>query len=77
MLEPIFPGEFTSNPLDAVVDLLEEQGLPFEELAESGSDDQIEWNADEAEFGTDKPDKEFQGNKRTIGRGTAQFPRVN
>ena len=41
VLEPIFPSEFTSNPLDAVVDLLEEQGLPFEELVESGSDDLI------------------------------------
>jgi len=53
-LEKIFPREFTINPLDNIADLLEEQGIPFEELPLSGWDDQIEWNRDEAHIGTDQ-----------------------
>jgi hypothetical protein len=53
-LEQIFPPEFTVNPLDTIADLLEEQGIPFEELPLSGRDDQIEWDRDEAHIGTDR-----------------------
>ncbi len=58
-LAGIFPEEFTANPLDAVADLLEEQGTPFEELPESGTDAEIEWNEDEAIVGREPPDPEF------------------
>jgi len=43
VLKDIFPPEFTSNPLDAVADLLEEQGIPFQELDEERADDKIDW----------------------------------
>ncbi len=52
-LVEIFPAEFSINPLDAIADLLEEQGVPFEELSESGTDDQIEWSPHDAIVGTD------------------------
>ena len=58
-LAAIFPEEFTVNPLDAIADLLEEQGTPFEELAESGTDAEIDWNENEAIVGKDPPDPEF------------------
>lgn len=41
-LAKIFSAPFTENPLDAVADLLEERGLPFEELFEIGTDAEIE-----------------------------------
>ena len=44
-LEPMFPPEFLSNPLVAVADRLEERGVPFEELPETGSDAHIPWDA--------------------------------
>lgn len=43
VLKDIFPPVFTSNPLDAVADLLEEQGIPFQELDEERTDDKIDW----------------------------------
>jgi hypothetical protein len=59
-LAKIFPAPFTENPLDAVADLLEERGLPFEELFESGADAEIEWIDHQALIGHDTPDTEFQ-----------------
>ncbi len=35
------PAEFLYNPVDEIHDLLEEQGLPFEELPDSGSDEDL------------------------------------
>jgi len=55
-LEKIFPEDYTANPLDPVADLKVDQGLPFEELAESGFDDRIEWDIDDAIVGADTPD---------------------
>lgn len=52
-LVSIFPESFRTNPLDTVADILEERGVPFEELPESGSDDTIEWSRDDAIVGTD------------------------
>jgi len=49
-----FPEEFTTNPLDAVVDLLEERGMPFEEVGYS--DERIEWDPETVLVGHDKPD---------------------
>ena len=37
------PGEFLHNPVDEIRDLLEENGLPFEELPESESDEDLQW----------------------------------
>lgn len=51
-----FPEQFTTNPLDAVVDLLEERGMPFEELGDS--DEQIEWDPEKVIVGHDEPDSE-------------------
>jgi hypothetical protein len=57
-LEAIFPRDFLANPLDAVADRLDEQGLPFEELPETGSDEGMKWDAQTAIRGTDPPDPE-------------------
>jgi len=59
-LAEIFPIEFSSNPFDPIIDLLEERGLPFEELSDSGSDAEIEWSEIGARRGNDPPDAEFQ-----------------
>jgi hypothetical protein len=37
------PNEFLTIPVDEIRDLLEERGMPFEELPESGSDENIPW----------------------------------
>jgi hypothetical protein len=55
-LATIFPAEFVANPFDGIADLLAERGVPFEELPESGFDDQIDWRSSEAILGRDKPD---------------------
>jgi hypothetical protein len=72
-LEAIFPGEFKLNPLDAIADLLEERGMPFEELPVSGTDDQIEWNPDEAIVGHDEPDSQYAGEKVERQLGTRRL----
>jgi len=58
-LAKIFSAPVTENPLDAVADLLEERGLPFEELFEIGTDAEIEWIDYQALIGHDIPDTEF------------------
>lgn len=55
-LKKVFPDYFTQNPLDAVADLLEERGMPFEEMKESGFDAEISWDRENAVIGTDDPD---------------------
>lgn len=40
-LQRVLPEEFLANPLRELRDLLEEQGLPFEELPESGFDEDL------------------------------------
>ncbi len=54
-LSVVFPVWFIENPLDAVPDLRQEYGLPFEELPESGLDEHIEWTREDALIGRDKP----------------------
>jgi hypothetical protein len=56
ILTQVLPAEFAENPLEAVVDLLEERGMPFEELAESGTDGALEWSREDAIEGFDEPD---------------------
>lgn len=55
-LTTIFPGDVTTNPLDAVADLLEERGMPFEEMKPSGFDVDITWDSENAKIGVDSPD---------------------
>jgi len=43
-LAKVLPPRFHAHPLADVADLLGEQGLPFVELPESGSDAAIEWD---------------------------------
>lgn len=52
-LAAIFPAEFQVDPLGTIADHLEEQGIPFEERPDTGSDAMIQWNPDEANIGTD------------------------
>jgi truncated hemoglobin YjbI len=54
-LRRIFPEEALRHPFEGMAQLLDESSLPFEELPESGSDDQITWSADTAILGTDPP----------------------
>lgn len=56
-LAKVLPPYFLENPLDAVTDLLEERGMPFEELPGSGVDSEITWSRDDAEIGFDEPEK--------------------
>ena len=55
-LREIFPESYVKNPLQDIADLLEEKGLPFIELDESGSDARIEWEPNAVITGTDSPD---------------------
>jgi hypothetical protein len=55
-LRPLFSPEYTTNPIDAVVDRLTAEGLPFEELATSGRDSELEWEPSEALIGRDPAD---------------------
>lgn len=52
-LSNVFPKEFTIDPLGAIADPLEEKGIPFAELPETGDDAAIQWNPDEAIIGRD------------------------
>lgn len=50
-LKKTMPAAFLAHPFDKVADLLEEQGLPFVELPESGNDAAIEWSPADAIVG--------------------------
>jgi hypothetical protein len=52
-LVKVFPEEFQVDPLAIIADRLEEQGIPFEELPETGSDAAIQWSHDAALIGAD------------------------
>ncbi len=41
-LEQAFPNELLKNPPEELQDLFEERGLPFQELSESGSDEDLD-----------------------------------
>jgi hypothetical protein len=45
------PQAFRKHPFEDVVDLLEERGLPFVELPDTGRDDELEWNPADAIVG--------------------------
>ena len=54
----IFPPEFTANPFDSIADQIEELGMSFEELRQTGLDAEIEWKESDALRGTDQPDEQ-------------------
>ncbi len=54
----IFPPQFASDPLAPLADPLEEKGVPFHELAESGNDDLLRWDPRHALVGHDVPDSQ-------------------
>jgi hypothetical protein len=54
-LRQVMPAYFQRHPFDDVIDLLEERGVPFVELPESGRDDELEWTAAEAIIGRTVP----------------------
>lgn len=46
-LKIVLPGYFLENPFDSVADRLEESGMPFEELPETGRDAEITWSPED------------------------------
>jgi hypothetical protein len=54
-LRQMFPEELLRNPLEGFAQLLDASSVPFEELPESGSDDQLTWSSDQVILGTDLP----------------------
>jgi hypothetical protein len=63
-LQTIFPQEFTANPFDSIADQIDELGMSFEELRQTGLDAEIDWKENEALRGSDRPDAE-------VGESTA------
>jgi hypothetical protein len=57
-LKSIFPAEFTANPFDSIADQIEELGMSFEELRQTGLDAEIEWKESDALRGADPPDEQ-------------------
>jgi hypothetical protein len=55
-LKAIFPQEFWGNPFDPIADQIEELGMSFEELKQTGLDAEIDWKGSDALRGTDSPD---------------------
>jgi hypothetical protein len=59
-LQPIFPQEFTANPFDSIADQVDELGMSFEELRQTGLDAEIDWKESEALRGADRPDSDVR-----------------
>jgi hypothetical protein len=55
-LKAVFPQEFWANPFDSIADQIEELGMSFSELKQTGLDAEIEWKESEALRGMDSPD---------------------
>jgi len=49
------PESFQKSPFEDVVDRVEELGVPFVELPETGHDDELEWNPADAHIGVKPP----------------------
>ena len=54
-LTKIMPEHFHQPPFENAAALLEEQGLPFIELPDTGSDEQLEWSLQDAIVGSAAP----------------------
>lgn len=59
LLSQVFPSYFSRNPLDELTDRLDEFGIPFEEVAETGIDELRSWEKEKSIIGYDRPDSEF------------------
>lgn len=55
-LMAIFPKGDTANPFDSIADPIEELGITFEELPQTGRDAELDWKESDALRGTDPPD---------------------
>jgi hypothetical protein len=55
-LKAIFPQEFWANPFDSIADQIEELGMSFSELRQTGLDAEIDWKESDALRGMDPPD---------------------
>lgn len=71
----LFPAQFQQNPFDPLVDLLDEYGIPFEELPEVGSDAELEWSEYGVQRGVATPDAEYRP-KSEIGRTSTLTPKT-
>jgi len=77
-LDEILPAQFLENPLDSIADLLEERGMPFEELESSGRDDRITWGPeDDPLIGNDPPDAPAEDVSGTVRPAEKPLPPVN
>ncbi len=43
-LDAAFPNDLKQDPLADLTNVMQQRGIPFEELPESGTDEKIEWN---------------------------------
>jgi len=74
VLARVLPAEFLQNPLDAVADLLQERGIPFEDVTDARSDTHIPWMRDAAIYGTDPADPEMSELRQgDVARGSAEL----
>jgi len=46
-----FPEHFTRNPLEDLTNVMQQRGIPFEEMPQSGSDERIHWKVKDAILG--------------------------
>jgi hypothetical protein len=63
-LAAFFPPSFLENPFDAILDPLDEYGVPFHEPDADRDDARLRWSRDDALVGTDAPDPAFDGEDR-------------
>jgi hypothetical protein len=73
-LKAVFPKEFTANPFDSIADQIEELGMSFEELHQTGSDADIEWKDSEALHGNDRPDPDPRDTTTAVSEGKPPLP---
>jgi hypothetical protein len=55
-LDEAFPNELKQDPLADLTNVMQQRGIPFEEMPESGSDEQIQWNTKTAIVGETSDD---------------------
>ncbi len=50
-LDAAFPNDLKQDPLEELSNVMNQRGIPFEEMPESGSDEQIDWDVKNALIG--------------------------
>lgn len=73
-LKTIFPKDFQANPFDAITDQIEELGMSFQELPQTGLDAEIEWTGRDVVRGADPPDVKPRESTALIGTPTVKNP---